>query len=79
MNNETLVTLSSSDLDTVSGGGTLLSPGNVKNVLTVLGHDQSSVLGVVKRFNLSPGDTFANGPFKGAENSMRVLQSIRPW
>jgi hypothetical protein len=79
MNNETLVTLSSSDLDTVSGGGTLLSPGNVKNVLTVLGHDQASVMGVVKKFNLSPGDTFANGAFKGAQSSFQVLQSIRPW
>jgi hypothetical protein len=79
MKNGTLVTLALSDLDTVSGGGQMLSPANAKSVLTVLGHDEGSIRAVQQQFGLSPGGVFANGANLGAQNSFKVLNAIKPW
>ena len=79
MSNNTLVTITSSDLNTVTGAGQLLTSGQSTRVLSTLGHNEQSVLGVVKTYNLTPGQTFANGASLGAQNSFRVLNALRPF
>ena len=74
-----IVSITSSDLDTVTGGGTLLSPGNTKAVLQTLGHDERSVMAVANEYRLTPGGIFANGAYKGAQNSFGVLNAVKPW